>query len=368
MGRRQFGSVTRLPSGRWRGRYRNEGAWYNAAHTFPTKSEASAWLATVQADIVHGDWVDPRAGEETLSSYATRWLAARTDLRASTKAKYERLLRNHILPQLGNHRLARLAPSEVRSWYLALRAQHESIADDAYRVLRSIVRTALADGLIAKSPCMVKGAGAVRSTERPVASMSEVSAAVAAAPEPFRAALLLCAWCQLRRGEVLGLQRRDIDLLHGTVRIERAFVTPDGRRAVLGPPKTAAGIRTLAIPPNVLPAIEEHLQRFVGAAPGSWLFPADDGSAVSPRTLDRVWNQARLAIGRPELHLHDLRHSGLTWAAATGASTAELMRRGGHANPRAALGYQHATADRDRALAQALADLGRLAPVIPIAR
>ena len=57
------------------------------------------------------------------------------------------------------------------------------------------------------------------------------------------------------------------------------------------------------------------------------------------------------------MFFHDLRHSGLTWAAASGASVAELMRRGGHANPRAALRYQHATEDRDRVIADALADL-----------
>ncbi|MDA8356539.1 MAG: tyrosine-type recombinase/integrase, partial [Actinomycetota bacterium] len=72
---------------------------------------------------------------------------------------------------------------------------------------------------------------------------------------------------------------------------------------------------------------------------------------------------ARRAVGRPDLHLHDLRHSGLTWSAATGASVAELMRRAGHKSPAAAMRYQHATEDRDRALAGALAEL---APVIHI--
>lgn len=76
-----------------------------------------------------------------------------------------------------------------------------------------------------------------------------------------------------------------------------------------------------------------------------------------PSTLNRVWQRARKTIGRQEIFLHDLRHSGLTWAAASGASVAELMRRGGHANPRAALRYQHATEDRDRAIADALAEL-----------
>jgi len=62
-----------------------------------------------------------------------------------------------------------------------------------------------------------------------------------------------------------------------------------------------------------------------------------------------------MAIGRPELRFHDLRHSGLTWAASTGASVAEIMKRGGHASPSAALRYQHATMERDRALADSLA-------------
>jgi len=77
-----------------------------------------------------------------------------------------------------------------------------------------------------------------------------------------------------------------------------------------------------------------------------------------PVTLNRVWQRARRTIGRTDLHYHDLRHTGLTWAAASGASIAELMRRGGHANPAAALRYQHATEDRDRAIAEALAELG----------
>ena len=65
---------------------------------------------------------------------------------------------------------------------------------------------------------------------------------------------------------------------------------------------------------------------------------------------------------------HDLRHAGLTWAAATGATIAELMRRAGHGSPAAALCYQHATEDRDRALADALAGLATAVAVVSIER
>jgi hypothetical protein len=84
--------------------------------------------------------------------------------------------------------------------------------------------------------------------------------------------------------------------------------------------------------------------------------------------LQRHWNRARLAAGRPDLHFHDLRHTGNTWAAATGASTKELMARMGHSSARAALIYQHATADRDRVIADALAEMQPLAEVKPIRR
>jgi integrase len=62
------------------------------------------------------------------------------------------------------------------------------------------------------------------------------------------------------------------------------------------------------------------------------------------------------AVGHDELRFHDLRHTGNTLAAATGASTKDLMTRMGHASPRAALIYQHASEERDKAIAEALSD------------
>jgi integrase len=116
-----------------------------------------------------------------------------------------------------------------------------------------------------------------------------------------------------------------------------------------------------------MPYLEHHLAEFVSADPESWLFPGTGNDPASPRTLDRVWSKARTAAGRPHLRLHDLRHSGLTWSAATGATIAELMHRAGHKSAGAAVHYQHATDDRDKVIADALAELATRAEVIPIA-
>lgn len=99
--RRQFGSVETLPSGRYRARYEYEGIWVSAPATFATKADANVWLSGVQTDLARGTWVDPRAGKETLRTYAERWLRGRSDLRPTTRAKYGYLLGHHVYPKLG---------------------------------------------------------------------------------------------------------------------------------------------------------------------------------------------------------------------------------------------------------------------------
>jgi len=124
-----------------------------------------------------------------------------------------------------------------------------------------------------------------------------------------------------------------------------------------GPPKTAAGRRRVSIPPHVLPEIERHLQRHVGSGPDSPLFVGPTGGVLYRGVFARSWRRARTTVGVEHLHFHDLRHTGNTLAATAGASTKELMVCMGHANPRAALIYQHATTERDKAITQALSEL-----------
>jgi len=353
--RRVTGAIDRLPSGRWRARWRTlDGG--RVTTTWGTKGDADAWLTEQAHTTRMGVWVDPTAGQVTLTQWAREWLDERSDLRPSTRAKYELLLRLHVLPALGPSPLSHLTAARVRAWYHELAGCHPATADDAYRLLRAVISTAVADRSIPATPCQVPGAGGTRTAERPVLSVAQVGALADAMLPRFRAAVLLAAWCQLRRGEVLGLQRRDLDLVAGTLRIERAWVAPPGQRPVIGAPKSDAGRRTVAIPGHLLAGLSEHLGQFVGPSPDAGLFGTSTGTAVSPRNLSRAWDDACRAAGM-SAHFHDLRHSGLTWAATTGATTAELMHRGGHASPRAALRYQHATKDRDKALADALARL-----------
>jgi integrase len=249
--------------------------------------------------------------------------------------------------------LSEVTPTAVRSWNSGQAKKHPTTAAKAYRLFSSIMRTAVDDELITRNPCQVRGAAAERAPERPIATMGEVDQLAIAMPERLRIAVYLAAWCQLRRGEVRGLRRQDIDLTQGTVSVSETRTRTMSGGTVIKPPKTRAGRRIVAIPPNVTDLLADHLDRFVEHEPDSLIIDATD------RSLGVAWRKARSAADRPDLRFHDLRHSGLTWAAETGASLAELMRRAGHASQAAAIRYQHATDQRDRILADAMAGLAK---------
>lgn len=212
--RRHFGSLRRLPSGRYQASYWHEGFRYNAAQTFATKGAANAYLSSAETDIARGAWIDPGPSKVTFREYADSWLAGRHDLAERTAELYRWLLDRHVYPTFGAAELGRISASAVRGWHAANVAKHPTTAAKAYRLLREVMGAAVADNAIARNPCQVKGAGQEKAPERPVATVAEVDALAQAMPERQRIAVSLAAWCQLRRGELLGLRRRDVDPLH----------------------------------------------------------------------------------------------------------------------------------------------------------
>ena len=175
-------------------------------------------------------------------------------------------------------------------------------------------------------------------------------------PERLRPMVLLAAWCGLRFGELAGLTRADLDLEAATVTVRRAVVRLPGE-FIAGDPKSAAGKRTVAIPPHLLDELDWHLDHHVLAPDDSPVFSRYDagyGGYIPLYSLHKAFWPAREAAGRPDLHFHDLRHTGATLAAATGATLADLMARIGHSTPAMALRYQHAVHGRDQQIAAAL--------------
>jgi integrase len=224
----------------------------------------------------------------------------------------------------------------------------------SYRLLRAIMRTAVDDELLRRNPCRIKGVDRDNSPERPVASVAEVYAIASEMRPWYRALVLLAAFTGLRRGELIALRRRDLDLDEGFVTVRAAVAEIDSKLDAVRP-KSLAGVRDVGIPAVLLPELREHVRRW--AEPGSHgrVFVGPTGATPRRSNFNRLWQSAARKAGIDPtvgLHFHDLRHTGNH--LKKGASLKDVMRRLGHASTRAALIYQHADWESERAIAAGL--------------
>jgi integrase len=355
--KRTFGTVDELPSGRYRARYRGPDGRRHAK-VFSTKADAWAWLATQQTDLLRKTWRAPTARCRTVDDYAQDYLA-RNDLRESTRILYAGLWRHHLATTWGDVPVDEVTPAAVRSWHAkAGRTTGPTALAQAYRLLRAILNVAVADEAIASNPCRLRGAGTPKAS-RPSRALTAAEALQLAEQlgkdrrtERYRALLLVLAFGGLRFGEATALRRSDV-LPGGRLRVERS-IRRVGGRWVVGDPKTDAGHRTVTLPAAVAAVLKEHLEKHVAATQEALLFSTSSGGYLARSNWNSTFRRAADAIGLPAVRPHELRHTGATLAAATGATTKELMRRLGHSSPAAALLYQHAADDRDAEIARAL--------------
>jgi integrase len=356
--RRRFGYVRKLPSGRYQASFVGpSGLRQSAPNTFKTKTDADRWLAAAEADISRGTWLAEDLGRESFGNYARAWLRDHPKMGPRYRETCERNLRLHLAP-LHDVPLRALTSAVVREWYASAQrgSGGQTSIMQAYRFLRAVLNTAVRDGAIVKNPCLIPGAGSDRAKERPIATPAEVVALLESITPRYRAAVLLAAWCGLRRGEVLGLRPADVDLVAGTVTVRRNRVEllENNRAAFDAEPKTDAGRRTVVIPPHVMPVLAEHMATWAGP---DRAFVGRDGRPMRGDAIRQAFDRARRKAGMPGFRFHDLRHTGQTLAAATGATVKDLMRRLGHASPVASYRYLHAVDGRDAEIATALSAL-----------
>lgn len=378
--RREFGAIRRLPSGNYQASYPGPDLVRHVAPvTFETKDAAVVWLSAerrlVEAAHAGGTaWVAPEvrarvqqadADVERFGQYASRWIRERRNakgelLRALTRKDYEQVLADYLVPTFGKMRIEDISRTTVRQWYSRLDKSKPRAVTKAYGLLRAIMNSAVDDELITTSPVHLRGAGAsIKKRQLEPATPTELETMAQNMPPRLSAAVLIAAWCALRYGELAELRRRDIDVQNQIIKVRRAVTFPAGG-PVVGPPKSDAGVRDVAVPPHVWPNVEAHLRDHVQPTPDALLFPTTTGGHLWHSGMNTHFVKARAAAGRDDLRWHDLRHTGATLAAQAGATTAELQARLGHSTAAASQLYQHAAKGRDRAIADQLSRLAKL--------
>jgi integrase len=383
---RSFGTIVET-RGRFKVRYTGpDRQLHRAGITFTTRERAQGWLSEERKLIELHEWTPPslrraqvHADELSFDEFARDWIAKRLvrgrPLKDRTREHYLDI-HQRWFTALHELQLASITQADIDRWYHGLPAA-PTMRSHAYSLLKAMYRTAVTRKLVEQSPVDVEGATA-RNTPKDVTllTVAQVQALSDAMPPRHRLLILLAAWCGLRFGELTALRRRDIDLAEGTITVAQAAVTVSGQRLITTP-KSAAGYRTIYLPPHLTEDVLQHLAIFTPTGADALVFPGDEGQPLTPgqvhghnprfdkRSGKRThpgngFYKARHQIGRPDFRFHDLRHFAATMAAISGATTKELMQFAGHSDIHVAMRYQEALTDRKRDLAHRMAALARV--------
>ena len=206
--------------------------------------------------------MDPKLAKVSFAEYSAQWMAnggTRGRLAPRIREYYGDLLRLHILPSFDREAIGAIRNDDVRAWLAALSVDRPLQAAKAYRLLSTILATAVTDRRITVNPCNIRGAGVETTRERPLISPRDAhDLADTIAPE-FRCLVLLAEFAQLRLGELLGLKVADVNLADRTVRVERQALEIGGQGRVVTEPKSAAGRRTVSVPDGLVVELSEHI-------------------------------------------------------------------------------------------------------------
>ncbi|WP_328401050.1 site-specific integrase [Streptomyces sp. NBC_00390] len=163
--------------------------------------------------------------------------------------------------------------------------------------------------------------------------------------------ILLAAFTGLRFGELVALQRHDIDIERRIVAVRRALAETRTDGILVKAPKSAAGVRTVAFPASLSADLAAHLDTYAEPSRTGLVFTGARGGQLRRNNFRRLWLRALDETGLGDVRFHDLRHTGNRLAATGDATTRELMQRMGHSSVRAALIRQHLVNGRDHAIA-----------------
>ena len=354
-------SIARRSDGHWRARYRDEEGREHARH-FDRKIDAQRYLDEVTAAVVTGQYVDPRSGRTTVEEYATRWQSVQVG-REATARLTDNALRLHILPRMGTRAMASIRPSDVQALVKSLSETHSpGTVRNVYERLARLFAAAVDDRVVALSPCQRIRLPRPSDEEVAPPTAEDVQRLIDAAPEHYRAAVVVLVGSGLRIGELLGLRIEDVDFLRRTLTVERQRL----QSGAIGPVKSARSVRTVPLAEVVLAELAAHLQRLHGGQapePSAWLW-LDDRA----RPLDYIrWKDAWERIRRDTLSAfstHDLRHFYASALIAGGASVKQVQTLLGHSSAVITLRtYAHLwPGDDDRArgiIDEVLSDISR---------
>jgi integrase len=295
-------NIAKRQDGRWRARYRDVAGKEHSRH-FKRKVDAQRWLDEVTTAVTTGMYVDPGRSRITVGEWSHRWIATKVDIKPSTKARYEGLLRVNVLPTWGDVRLADVTHEGVATWVAGLSAAGLSAATvrQAHRVLSLAFSLAVRDGRLARNPADHVPLPRAVKNEKVFLTVDQVEALAEAVAEV-------------------------------------------GGRAVFSTPKSHQ-VRSV---PIVRFLVDELARHIAGKDPDDFVFTSPSGGLLRLQNFRHsVFDRATRGTGLDGITPHSLRHTAASLAITSGADVKVVQQMLGHASATMTLDlYGHLYGDR----------------------
>lgn len=328
---------------------------------FSTKKEAQEAL---QKALLETDEIALWTKDFTLAEYLEHWLekSVRVKNRPSTMATYEQSVRI-ISQHLGKIKLRKLRPHQIEALYERLTEVYEpSTLYKIHRNFRTALGKAVKWGYLKENPMTRVDSPANRKTEKAVLTPEQLQQCLnylqVHSPVIYMA-VFLAAHTGMRRGEVAGLQWRDVDLESQTIRVERSLSEVKGK-VYISEPKTTKSLRTIAVSEQVLEALnawkshlEAQLQRPLREE--DWVLVTKKGTPIHPIRFSVDFRNAVKKLDLPPVTFHGLRHTHATLLLMEKVPLKIISERLGHASITiTADTYAHVTETMQREAVEAL--------------
>ncbi len=310
---------------------------------YRTKAAALAALADLVSSVGKGEYRDD--GRLTVAAWLEQWIEEKVDdgMRPSTERGYRRHIREHLVPQLGRHRLGALRPGHVDGLLRSMRSEGRGATTirRVHATLRSALATAKRRRLITFN--------AAEDVDLPPAPRAHVAPWEVTELATFldhatghRLGPLyeLMAFTGLRRGEACGLRWADVDLEQGVLHVRKQFVQV-GHEVVEGRPKTRSGEdRRVDLGERAVGVLLAH-RLGQDAERATWgdayddrglAFAREDGSPLHPEQVTKTFKRLARQAGVRPVRLHDLRHGQASLMLAAGVDMAVVSKRLGHSS------------------------------------
>lgn len=313
--------------------------------SFPTKDAAKAHLDAINHEVRSGTYISPDRGLITIEEWSATWLASQTHLRPGGRMTVEGNISKHILPRWGTSSIASIELEDVQAWINSLTVAPATIRR-IHGTFLKMLDWAMRTQRIPRNPAKGVTLPPPNKREHRFLTVAEIDKLIETINPAHRAITRCLVFTGLRLGEAAELRVKDVNVLKRTVLVRRAVSTTTGH-AIVGPTKTESGDRVVPLPMEVFADVLASVQ---GRSRDDLVYPTAEGLQFRKDNYRRAFLIAAEKCGLGGMRPHDLRHTAVSLAVASGASVKLIQRMVGHASAAMTLDVYAGLFDQDLAV------------------